>query len=133
MLDLARGLFEDTTSLEVVINKVMQQSIELIPCQSCSVLLLDKECKPQKAEVCRGRLDVGVRQLGRHAGHVELMKKASEQCDMTVGTQAGGEGKVCCVLSLRVGWIFKFSGIRQNRHYITSFQGVSLPTEYESQ
>jgi len=42
LLHLARELFEDTTKLEVVMTKVMQESMELIPCQNCSVLLLDK-------------------------------------------------------------------------------------------
>lgn len=86
MLDLAKGLFEDTTSLEVVINKVMKQSIELIPCQSCSVLLLDKDCKPRKAEVC-ALGDYGiwldmVKEIMKAC--VGLMKKVSEQCDVAV-------------------------------------------------
>jgi hypothetical protein len=41
LLHLAKGLFEDTTKLEVVINKVLQQSMELIPCECSSVLLLE--------------------------------------------------------------------------------------------
>ena len=45
LLHLARGLFEDTTKLEVVINKMMQQSMELIPCVCCAVLLLDTDNK----------------------------------------------------------------------------------------
>ncbi len=43
MLHLSRGLFEDTTQLEVVMDKVMQKSMELTPCEFCSVLLLDKD------------------------------------------------------------------------------------------
>ncbi len=43
ILHLAKGLFEDTTKLEVMIDKVMQKSMELIPCQQSSVLLLDKD------------------------------------------------------------------------------------------
>ena len=50
LLHLAKGLFEDTTKLEVVINKVMQQSMELIPCESCTVLLLDQDCKEVSRE-----------------------------------------------------------------------------------
>ena len=45
LLQLARDLFEDTTNLELVMTKVMQESMELIPCQHCSVLLLDMDSK----------------------------------------------------------------------------------------
>ena len=50
MLHVSRCLFEDTTKLEVIIDKVMQKSMELIPCQQSTVLLLDTD---SDAEVCR--------------------------------------------------------------------------------
>ncbi len=43
LLQLTQGLFEDTTCLEVVMEKVMQQSLELIPSESCTVLLIDED------------------------------------------------------------------------------------------
>lgn len=45
LLQLTQGLFEDTTCLEVVMKKVMTQSLELIPCHRCSVLLVDDDSK----------------------------------------------------------------------------------------
>ena len=41
LLGLARGIFEDTTSLSVMIKKIMLQAQELIPCEMCRVLLVD--------------------------------------------------------------------------------------------
>lgn len=48
LLKLTQSLFEDTTCLEVVMTKVMEKSLELIPSESCTVMLLDMDCK----EVC---------------------------------------------------------------------------------
>ena len=48
LLQLARDLFEDTTNLEVMMKKVMMESMELIPSERCSVMLIDQE----KNEVC---------------------------------------------------------------------------------
>ena len=45
LLQLARGLFEDTTSLEVVVRKIMVESQELVPCERCTVMLIDQENK----------------------------------------------------------------------------------------
>ncbi len=45
LLRLTRDLFEDTTCLELVIKKVMLQSLELIPSERCAVLLLDQDNK----------------------------------------------------------------------------------------
>lgn len=47
LLQLARGLFEDTTSTEVMVRKVMLESQELIPCEHCTVLLLDQTEKTE--------------------------------------------------------------------------------------
>lgn len=65
LLHLAKGLFEDTTKLEVVINKMMQQSMELIPCECCAVLLLDTD----------GKKDVSLGREGGGAGE-ELLEFA---------------------------------------------------------
>ena len=43
LLQLTKGLFEDTTRLGVVMKKVMQQSLELIPSERCAVLLIDQD------------------------------------------------------------------------------------------
>lgn len=48
LLQLARDLFEDTTNLEIMMKKVMMESMELIPSERCSVMLIDQE----KDEVC---------------------------------------------------------------------------------
>ena len=48
LLQLARDLFEDTTNLEVMMKKVMMESMELIPSERCSVMLIDQD----KKEVC---------------------------------------------------------------------------------
>ncbi len=47
LLQLTQGLFEDTTCLEVVMEKVMQQSLELIPSECCTVLLIDEDSKEE--------------------------------------------------------------------------------------
>lgn len=47
-MQLARDLFEDTTNLEVMMKKVMVESMELIPSERCSVLLIDED----QSEVC---------------------------------------------------------------------------------
>ena len=41
LLGLARGIFEDTTNLSVMIRKIMLEAQELIPCKTCRVLLVD--------------------------------------------------------------------------------------------
>ena len=38
---MTRGLFEDTTSMELMMRKIMLESQELIPCEQCTVLLMD--------------------------------------------------------------------------------------------
>ena len=43
LLNLARDLFEDTTNLEVMMKKVMMESMELIPSEKCSVMLIDQD------------------------------------------------------------------------------------------
>ncbi len=43
MLHLAKGLFEDATSLEVMIKRIITEAHELIPCRKAIVLLLDTE------------------------------------------------------------------------------------------
>ena len=43
LLQLARDLFEDTTNLEVMMKKVMMESMELIPSERCSVMLIDQD------------------------------------------------------------------------------------------
>ena len=45
LLQLTRGLFEDTTSLELMMRKIMLESQELIPCQHCTVMLINQESK----------------------------------------------------------------------------------------
>ena len=45
LLQLTRGLFEDTTSLELMMKKIMLESQELIPCQHCTVMLVNQESK----------------------------------------------------------------------------------------
>lgn len=41
LLDLAKKLFEDQTSLDRMVIKIMMQATELVKCQRCTVLLLD--------------------------------------------------------------------------------------------
>lgn len=50
LLQLARDLFEDTTNLEVMMKKVMMESMELIPSERCSVMLIDMDRNDH--EVC---------------------------------------------------------------------------------
>ena len=41
LLDLAKKLFEDQTSLDRMVIKIMMQATELVRCERCTVLLLD--------------------------------------------------------------------------------------------
>jgi len=41
LLSLAKKLFEDQTSLDRMVEKVMLQATELVKCERCTVLLLD--------------------------------------------------------------------------------------------
>jgi len=41
LLDLAKKLFEDQTSLDRMVTKIMMQATELVKCERCTVLLLD--------------------------------------------------------------------------------------------
>ena len=43
LLNLARDLFEDTTNLDLMMKKVMIESMELIPSEKCSVMLIDQD------------------------------------------------------------------------------------------
>ena len=43
LLDLARGLFEETASLDAMMSKVMKDALELIPCEHCTVVTIDQE------------------------------------------------------------------------------------------
>lgn len=43
LLDLARGLFEETSSLEAMMTKVMKEAQHLIPCEHCTIIVLDQE------------------------------------------------------------------------------------------
>ena len=45
LLDLARGLFEETASLDAMMSQVMKEAQELIPCEHCTVVILDQEDK----------------------------------------------------------------------------------------
>lgn len=43
LLDLARGLFEETASLDAMMTQVMKEAQQLIPCEHCTVIILDQE------------------------------------------------------------------------------------------
>ena len=43
LLDLARGLFEETASLDAMMSKVMKDALELIHCEHCTVVTIDQE------------------------------------------------------------------------------------------
>ena len=43
LLDLARGLFEETSSLEAMMTQVMREAQHLIPCEHCTIIVLDQE------------------------------------------------------------------------------------------
>lgn len=45
LLDLAKKLFEDQTSLDRMVTKIMMQATELVKCERCTVLLLDTNNK----------------------------------------------------------------------------------------
>ena len=45
LLELAKKLFEDQTSLDRMVTKIMMQSTELVKCERCTVLLLDTRNK----------------------------------------------------------------------------------------
>ena len=45
LLDLARGLFEETASLDAMMSQVMKEAQDLIPCEHCTVVILDQEDK----------------------------------------------------------------------------------------
>ena len=45
LLELAKKLFEDQTSLDRMVSKIMMQSTELVKCERCTVLLLDANNK----------------------------------------------------------------------------------------
>ena len=62
LLQLARGLFEETTSLEAMMQKVMLESLELIPCERCTVLLIDQE--KQEVDSSLSALSLPPRLLG---------------------------------------------------------------------
>ena len=42
-MQLAKGLFEEATSLQEMMRRVLSEAQELIPCQKCVVLLLDDD------------------------------------------------------------------------------------------
>lgn len=45
LLELAKKLFEDQTSLDRMVTKIMMQATELVKCERCTVLLLDTKDK----------------------------------------------------------------------------------------
>ena len=51
LLDLARGLFEETASLDAMMTQVMKEAQELIPCEHCTVVILDQEDKEVRVHV----------------------------------------------------------------------------------
>ena len=50
LLDLARGLFEETASLDAMMSKVMKEAQELIPCEHCTIIIVDQENTEVSAE-----------------------------------------------------------------------------------
>ena len=45
LLQLARGIFEEQTSLESVVHKIMKEAITLLKCERCLVFLLEDHDK----------------------------------------------------------------------------------------
>ena len=45
LLELAKKLFEDQTSLDRMVTKIMMEATELVKCERCTVLLLDTKNK----------------------------------------------------------------------------------------
>ena len=45
LLDLARGLFEEAASLDAMMSQVMKEAQQLLPCEHCTVIILDQEEK----------------------------------------------------------------------------------------
>ena len=48
LLDLAKKLFEDQTSLDRMVMKIMMQATELVKCERCTVLLLNTNNKVRR-------------------------------------------------------------------------------------
>ncbi|XP_064105457.1 cGMP-specific 3',5'-cyclic phosphodiesterase-like [Macrobrachium nipponense] len=48
LLQLARGIFEEQTSLDRLVTKIMTEARELLKCQRCSVYLLDPQVEDEK-------------------------------------------------------------------------------------
>ncbi len=51
MLSLARTIFEDTSSLDVLINKIMIKAKGMLDCEICRVYLVDNEHDTLDAKV----------------------------------------------------------------------------------
>ena len=57
LLQLAHGLFEEQTCLDHMVQCIMMETQELVPCDKCYVLLRDMD---SKLEVCYTCVCVGV-------------------------------------------------------------------------
>ena len=57
LLQVAHGLFEEQTCLDHMVQRIMMETQELVPCDKCYVLLRDMD---SKLEVCYTCVCVGV-------------------------------------------------------------------------
>lgn len=48
LLQLAKGIFEDQSNLDVCVYNIMSESLELLDVERCMVFLIDDSCKGQK-------------------------------------------------------------------------------------
>ena len=45
---MARNIFEDTEQLDTVVRRIMTQAEEVLPCERCTVYILDREAMASK-------------------------------------------------------------------------------------
>ena len=61
LLELVHDIFEEQTSLENVVHKIMKRALSLLKCEKCSVLLLGQpvlgsSSAEHRAQVCESKI-----------------------------------------------------------------------------
>ena len=65
LLQLARSIFEEQTSLESVVHKIMKEAITLLKCERCLVFLLEDHDKSVRAGETRDEGHCGLDKIRR--------------------------------------------------------------------
>ena len=74
---MARGIFEEQTCLKTSVHEILVEGLELIPCEQCSVMLLDEN--EEEARACRDKCKLFQQAISPQVNFSRIFQLTHEQ------------------------------------------------------